>query len=132
MRIHLGIALVILLIAGIVPAEEGVLRMVITDVKERPVEGVVLNPLGAGATSAPSNESGETRLHLTDMRPGVFIKLQLARVSERHPDWVFIDPWDGRIQAHRFDDPQAFVQIVVAECGDWEALIGGRSIKAIT
>ncbi len=124
----------LLTVSNAIHAQEGLLRLQVADVQRRPVQGLLVSPLGGGSVSPPTTELGRTELRLpAGTQPGSSIPLQLARLSSEQPDWVFVDPWDGRARIPRFDTTtDNFVQLVVTERGNRQALESDTGLRAVT
>lgn len=113
-------------------AEEGILVVHVSDVKNRPISGVVLSTKGDGSGGAETDVSGKARLLLArENRPGDWVSLQIVRVRDGK-DWVFISPWDKRAVIPPFQNKSDnFVPVIFAERGDKVLLENENALLAI-
>ncbi len=132
LKFHRTLPLLLIFLWTNTYAEEGILELSVNDIRDQAIEGIRIGFQGPGATSAPTTARGKTRLPLAEgIRPGATVHLQLIQ-SDLATPWVFIDPWDQRVEVHRFDDPSAFIQLVLAQRQDRDLLTHPDAIKSIT
>src|SRR5215469_8627039 len=63
-------------------AEQGMLVLYVSDVKDRPIEGVKIATEGDGSTGPPTDVAGKTRIRLAAAtRPGTRVTLQIVGAS---------------------------------------------------
>ena len=134
---HLILRLIRIMVAAnfifpiFVLAQQGVLRIYVSDTQNRPMTGVVVAPMGAGGQSDPTTTDGRTRLAFSQVvRPNQWASLAVVKPS----DLVLISPWDGRVWILPFDPaaPDLFQLLVVVRRGDRHLLEAGLGLKAIT
>ncbi len=118
--------------AGALLAEEGILSLHVTDIRDHPVKGVVLSPGGDGAVSSGTDRSGRTRLRLAPAtRPGAWVSLVVVP-SKAGPDWTFISPWHRRVMVPSFaNESENFVSIILARKSDLELLTNPKAALAM-
>ena len=132
-QLTLAASCVSFLAAALVQAQPSVLRLEVTDTEDRPVAGVVLSPRGYGGTSAPSGRDGRTRLSLVGVVPGGSVLLRVVPGEAGWVDWVFIDPWNGRVRMPPADrGPESYESVVVLRRSDRQLLESGEALAAIT
>src|SRR5687768_9644642 len=86
----------LLLFAPPAAAERGVLVLHVSDVKDRPMAGVVLATEGDGA-SGKSDPAGKMRIGLAPQTlPEQQVTLQIVSAPAKR-DLVFISPWDRTV-----------------------------------
>lgn len=126
------LALLGLLAAVALPAEEGILSLLVTDISDRPIQGVVLSPGGDGAQSAPTDSSGRTRIRLAAATSlGSWVSLTTIPTKGK-PEWVFISPWHQRVLVPPFaNESENFVPIVLARRASRELLTSPVAITAL-
>lgn len=112
-------------------AEEGVLALHATDIKERPVEGAAFSTRGDG-TLAYTDHSGRARIRLApSTRPGSWVSLVVVP-SKSGPDWTFISPWHQRVLVPPFaNESENFVPIVLARRADRDLLTSDEAALAM-
>jgi hypothetical protein len=103
--ICIGVLLLRLLTAATeVAAEQGVLVVHVSDVKDRPMAGVRIATEGDGATGPPTDPAGKTRIRLAPQtRPGMRVTLQIVGAPVKR-DLVFISPWDRSARVPSFEN----------------------------
>ncbi len=94
-----------------------VLRLNVTDTRDRPVAGVVLGIAG-GAVSAATTQAGETEIALDPKtQPGDWVFLNIVPTASIKTDWVFLQPWNKQVSVPSLGAKANFVPIVLAERG---------------
>src|SRR3989442_4618729 len=126
-------AIVVALIASIVAqAEPNILLLSVSNTRNRPIQGVVLSPKGAGSTSAPTDVAGRTRIKVASQtQPGDWVSLMIVSARSGQ-QLVFISPWDGRVMVPRFEsEAENFAPVVLGKRGDRKILESGSGIVAV-
>ena len=113
-------------------AEQGVLTVHVKDTLGHPISEIRLSTEGDGSLSPPTDVSGKTRIKLSPQtQPSSRITLQIVS-SPTHHDYVFIDPWDSRVQVPLFDNQsENYVSVVVVERGNRLILEDPKALRAI-
>jgi tetratricopeptide (TPR) repeat protein len=106
------------------------ITIVAEDYKGRPVKDVHFTSLATGAVSAPTTAEGRTKVELpAGLKPGDDAELNVGRVHDAQPDWVFISPWNRIVKVPK---PGDYYKVVLARRGDREALESGDGLRAMT
>lgn len=107
----------LLLLASVLQAEQGVLVVHIQDLHDHPIENVRLRA-GDSSISAPAHY-GEARIRLAPQtKPGDVVLMEIVGYP-RGKDLVFISKWDKWTHVPPFDnESKNFVVITLAERGD--------------
>ena len=111
-------------------AETGILVIHANDVKRRPVTGLEIGVEGDGG-SAVTDRGGKARIKLAPQtKEKSSVPLQIVK-SPPGQDLVMVSPWDYRTQVPSFEnESDNFVEVVVVQRGDREALESGTVLKA--
>jgi len=114
----------------IASAETGFLVVHVKDVKRHPIAGLKIGVEGDGG-SAITGEDGRARIRLGNQtKEKSFVSLQIVK-SPPGKDLVMVSPWDYRTQVPSFEnESDNFVEVVVVQSGDREALESGAVLKA--
>jgi tetratricopeptide (TPR) repeat protein len=132
-RIFCLIMLAAFVYGNLLNAEEGLLVLHVADTQAVQIPGVVLSTKGDGSVSPPTSRSGRTRIRLAaHTRPGMWVSLQIVKGNSGDMDWVFIDPWSGRVRVPPFEnESDNFVPIVLARRTDRSILESSKGLEAI-
>ncbi len=111
-------------------AETGILVVHVEDVHGHPVAGLKIGVKGDGG-SAFTEEDGRARIRLANQTQAKsFVSLQIVK-SPPGKDLVMVSPWDSRTQVPSFEnESDNFVEVVVVQLDDREALLSGTVLKA--
>lgn len=117
----------LLLIVGAVRAERGYLVLYVADTLEQPISNITVTVKGDGGTSRVM--VGKARIRLAaQTRAGDWVTLAILNGK----DWVFISPWDERVQVPAFENESLnYAQIVLAKKADRRMLeqpVAARSL----
>jgi len=131
-RLLAKVGTVLLILSCSAWAEQGVLAVHVKDTLGHPISEIRLSTEGDGSLSPPTDISGKTRIKLPPQtQPSSRVTLQIVR-SPAHHDYVFIDPWDSRVQIPSFDNqPENYVSLVVVERGNRQMLEDPKTLRAI-
>jgi tetratricopeptide (TPR) repeat protein len=106
-----------LILATVAFSQENFLEFRVIDVAGHPLSGVTLSLKADGATSAPTDQTGKTRITLSSsFRPGSKVALQIVQTPE---DMIMVLPWDDRVVVPVVRNAsQGIVSIVLGRRGD--------------
>ena len=113
-------------------AETGILVLHVDDVHDHPVAGVNIAVKGDGGNGI-SDKDGKIRIQLAPQtQPKDWVTLQVVD-SPPGKDLVLVSPWDSRVLVPSFENKSDhFVEVVVIQHGDFEALKSGTVLAALT
>jgi len=119
------------ILAGAIPsaAEDGVLRLHVTNPSGRAIDGVTIGPNGAG-TPGKTKDGGRTSIQLpSQAKEFDAIKLQIIGGTG---GLDFVSPWDHVVVIPSFkNDPSNFAEIVLAPHGSISMLKHERTVRAL-
>lgn len=120
------------LLAATASAETGILVLHVDDVHDHPVVGVKIGVKGDGGKGI-SDKDGKIRIQLAPQtQPKEWVTLQVLD-SPPGKELVLVSPWDSRVLIPSFENKSDdFVEVVVVQSGDLEALKSGAVLAALT
>ena len=121
-----------LLVTCAVPAEEGVLVLLVMDTEQHPFADVRIGTAGDGGSPQFTDQNGKARLRLApNTKPAAWVTLLLMG-APNGLDLAFISPYDGRIRVPPFDNEQDnYDPLVLAKHADKSILESGSGMLAI-
>lgn len=121
----------LLALCGVAWTEDGILVVHVSDLNERPINGVQLAAIGS--STGPPTAAGTTRIRLAPgIRPGHWVTLQIV-AHRQGKDLVFVSPWDSRVPVPSFESgPDNFARVWLAEAGSKTLVQDGRGVASIT
>jgi hypothetical protein len=127
---HIVAAVLPLISAPILLAQDRTLVVQVIDTRDRPIAGVVLSTKGEGAVGQPTDISGKTKIRLAPQtRSGSWVSLLLVKVMDGR-DLVFNSPWDGRARVPPFEsESENFVPVVLIPRSERERLVSVSALK---
>lgn len=124
--------LLLLLWSLIIPIEEGVLELRVTDVTGQVIRNLGIT-CGAQCSTAYSDDAGRARLKLPpEKRSDDWVFLEVVKGSG-NGEWVLISPWDFRLNVPSFaNKPENIAVVTIARKGDRQLLSSGRAVETMT
>lgn len=120
--------IIIFLFAGLVNAQDRVLRILVVDLEGKPIPRIELSVRGASSTGI-TQDDGKANIVLAPLTaPNSEIKLYIVSAPK---EYVFISPWEAQVRVPPFENatPNS-IQVVMAEKGLRALLEDHRSLVA--